>query len=54
MLSSYVVDDGGRRGGLGLAMCLDQEGLKMSNNVGVYEFVENMVTACLEVVYSSF
>ena len=35
-------------------MCLDQEGLKTTNNIGGYEFFEDVIATSLKVVYGSF
>ena len=53
-MSLYVINDGGGGRGLGSSTCLDQEGLETTNNIGGYEFFEDVVAACLEVVYGSF
>ena len=39
---------------MGSSTCLDKKGLKTLNNIGGYEFFEDVVAACLEVMYSSF
>ena len=53
-MSSYVVNNGGGRRSLGSSTCLDEKGLKTSNNIGGYEFFEDVIAASLKVMYSPF
>ena len=49
MLSTYVANNGGRRGSLRSTTCLNEEGLKSLNDIGCDEFIEYMVATGLQV-----
>ena len=47
LLSTYVADNGGRRGGLRSTTCLNKEGLESSNDIGCNELIEYVVATGL-------
>ena len=48
-MSSYVVDNGNRRGSLRSAARLDEKRLESTNNVGCNKFVEYVISTSLQI-----
>ena len=48
-MSSYVVDNGNRRGSLRPATRLDEKRLESTNNVGCNKFVEYVILTSLQI-----